>query len=61
LRLPQPYLCDTLIIGPGERYDVLVEATDPGLWAFHWHTRSASHAESAHGMFGMVTAMIINA
>jgi FtsP/CotA-like multicopper oxidase with cupredoxin domain len=57
--LPQPYLCDTLIIGPGERYDVLVEATDPGVWAFHCHI--LSHAESAHGMFGMVTAMIVNA
>ncbi len=26
--LPQPFMCDTLIVGPGERWDVLVEATE---------------------------------
>lgn len=57
--LPQPYMCDTLNVAPGERYDVLVEASDPGVWAFHCHI--LTHAESAHGMFGMVTAMIVNA
>jgi FtsP/CotA-like multicopper oxidase with cupredoxin domain len=36
-----------------------VEASEPGVWAFHCHI--LSHAESAHGMFGMVTAMIVNA
>ena len=56
--LPQPYYCDTLNIAPGERYDVLVDCHTPGVWAFHCHI--LSHAESAHGMFGMVTAMIVN-
>lgn len=28
---------DTLIIGPGERYDVLLEGQNPGVWAFHTH------------------------
>ncbi len=55
--LPQPYLCDTLNIAPGERYDVLVDCTEPGAWAFHCHI--LTHAESAHGMFGMVTALVI--
>jgi len=55
--LPQPFLCDTLNVAPGERWDVIVDCTDAGVWAFHCHT--LTHAESAHGMFGMVTALII--
>ena len=55
--LPQPYMCDTLNIAPGQRFDVIVEATEVGVWAFHCHI--LSHAESEHGMFGMVTAMIV--
>jgi FtsP/CotA-like multicopper oxidase with cupredoxin domain len=54
---PAPWKCDTLNIAPGERWDVLVRATNPGTWAFHCHI--LSHAESPHGMFGMVTAMIV--
>lgn len=56
--LPQPYTCDTLSIAPGERYDVLVECSEPGAWAFHCHV--LTHAESAHGMFGMVTAVVVS-
>jgi FtsP/CotA-like multicopper oxidase with cupredoxin domain len=52
-----PYLADTLNVAPGERYDVLVDCEEPGAWAFHCHI--LSHAESAHGMFGMVTALVI--
>lgn len=55
--LPQPFMCDTLNISPGSRYEVLVHATEPGTWAFHCHI--LSHAESEHGMFGMVTALIV--
>ena len=55
--LPQPYLADTLNLAPGERYDVLVECTEPGAWAFHCHI--LTHAESPHGMFGMVMALIV--
>ncbi len=55
--LPQPYLCDTLNIAPGERYDVIVKCDEPGVWAYHCHI--LNHAETAHGMFGMVTALII--
>jgi FtsP/CotA-like multicopper oxidase with cupredoxin domain len=54
---PQPWLCDTLNIAPGERWDVIVDCTEAGVWAFHCHI--LSHAESDHGMFGMVTALII--
>jgi FtsP/CotA-like multicopper oxidase with cupredoxin domain len=56
-RLAQPYLVDTLNVAPGERYDVLVTASIPGVWALHCHI--LSHAESARGMHGMVTAVIV--
>ncbi len=55
--LPQPYMCDTVNIAPGQRFDTIVHATEPGTWAFHCHV--LNHAESAHGMFGMVTVMIV--
>ena len=54
---PMPWKCDTLNIAPGERWDVLVRANNPGTWAFHCHI--LPHAEGEHGMFGMVTAMIV--
>jgi len=54
---PQPWYCDTINVAPGERWDVIVDATEPGVWAFHCHI--LSHAESNHGMFGMVTALIV--
>jgi hypothetical protein len=34
-----------------------VEATEVGTWAFHCHV--LTHAEGPDGMFGMVTAMIV--
>lgn len=54
---PAPWKCDTLNIAPGERWDVLVRAANPGTWAFHCHI--LPHAESQHGMFGMVTALVV--
>jgi len=56
---PQPWRCDTLNVAPGERWDVLVKCNNPGTWAFHCHI--LPHAESEHGMFGMVTALIVKA
>ena len=55
--LPVPYMVDTLNIAPGERYDVIVDCTEPGAWAFHCHI--LTHAESRNGMFGMVTALVV--
>ncbi len=52
-----PQMCDTLDVAPGNRYDAIVEATEPGAWAFHCHI--LSHAEGPQGMFGLVTAMIV--
>src|SRR5262245_60243164 len=54
---PQPWKCDTLNVAPGERWDVIVDCTEAGVWAFHCHI--LSHAEGEHGMYGMVTALII--
>jgi manganese oxidase len=57
--LPAPYRCDTLNVAPGERYDAVVNCTNPGTWAFHCHI--LPHAESERGMMGMVTALIVQA
>ena len=55
--LAQTYLADTLTIGPGERWNVTIVCDEPGIWAYHCHI--LTHAESSHGMFGMVTALVI--
>jgi FtsP/CotA-like multicopper oxidase with cupredoxin domain len=51
------FTCDTLGVNPGERWDVVVECDEPGAWAFHCHI--LPHAEGADGMYGMVTALIV--
>ena len=55
--LPTPHLEDTVLVAPGERIDVLVDASELGAWAFHCHI--LTHAEGPDGMFGMVTALIV--
>jgi FtsP/CotA-like multicopper oxidase with cupredoxin domain len=51
------FTCDTLGVNPGERWDVVVDCTEPGAWAFHCHI--LPHAEGREGMFGMVTALVV--
>ncbi|HET7495607.1 MAG TPA: multicopper oxidase domain-containing protein [Candidatus Limnocylindrales bacterium] len=51
------FTCDTLGVNPGERWDVVVDCTEPGAWAFHCHI--LQHAEGPDGMFGMVTALVV--
>ena len=51
------FMCDTLGVNPGERWDVVIECDEPGAWAFHCHI--LSHAEGQNGMYGMVTALVI--
>jgi FtsP/CotA-like multicopper oxidase with cupredoxin domain len=51
------YWADTLMIAPGQRFDVLVDARYPGIWAFHCHI--LPHVEGPHGMYGMVTALVV--
>ena len=55
--VPEPSYQDTVLVAPGQRVDVLIEATEPGVWAFHCHI--LTHAEGPNGMFGMVTALIV--
>jgi FtsP/CotA-like multicopper oxidase with cupredoxin domain len=51
------FTCDTLGVNPGERWDAVIECRNPGAWAFHCHI--LPHAEGIHGMFGMVTALVV--
>jgi len=49
--------CDTLGVNPGERFDAIIKADRPGIWAFHCHI--LPHVEGIDGMFGMVTSLIV--
>jgi FtsP/CotA-like multicopper oxidase with cupredoxin domain len=51
------YQADTLVVAPGQRFDIMVKADIPGAWAFHCHI--LPHAEGPAGMFGMVTALVV--
>jgi FtsP/CotA-like multicopper oxidase with cupredoxin domain len=55
--LDHPYWADTVSVAPGERYSVLVHADAPGTWV--WHCHILTHVENDEGMFGMVTALIV--
>jgi FtsP/CotA-like multicopper oxidase with cupredoxin domain len=57
--LSDPHYEDTVLIAPGERIDVLINASELGTWAFHCHI--LTHVDSDEGMFGMVTALIVTA
>ncbi|MFQ5469846.1 MAG: multicopper oxidase domain-containing protein [Gammaproteobacteria bacterium] len=35
--LPNPYYVDTILFGPGERYDAIIEMDNPGRFIFHDH------------------------
>ena len=56
--LDVPYYVDTLNVAPGERYTVLMRADDAGTWV--WHCHILNHVERSDGMFGMVTAIVVN-
>jgi len=51
------YMADTLAVAPGQRFDVIVHADYPGVWAYHCHI--LPHVEGPQGMFGMVTALVV--
>jgi FtsP/CotA-like multicopper oxidase with cupredoxin domain len=55
--LDEPYWVDTLNVAPGERYSILVHADAAGAWV--WHCHILNHVEREEGMFGMVTAVIV--
>ena len=53
------FTADTLGVNPGERWDAIIDCRYPGAWAFHCHI--LPHAEGPHGMYGMVTALVVQA
>lgn len=55
--LASPEREDTVMVAPGERYTVLIKADALGVWA--WHCHILSHAETTAGMYGMVTALVV--
>ncbi|MFN8015405.1 MAG: multicopper oxidase domain-containing protein [Acidimicrobiia bacterium] len=55
--LKTPYAADTVTVAPGERVTVLIRLTQKGAWA--WHCHILTHAEGPQGMFGMVTAIVV--
>lgn len=46
--LPYPYYVDTLLLGPGERYDAIIEMDNPGRFIFHDHI---DHHTTNNGKF----------
>ncbi|MEZ5323124.1 MAG: multicopper oxidase domain-containing protein [Microthrixaceae bacterium] len=57
IRLDNPYWADTILVSPGERYSVLIQATEPGTWV--WHCHILNHVEQRDRMFGMASAVIV--
>ncbi|MBN4047553.1 multicopper oxidase domain-containing protein [Acidimicrobiaceae bacterium AH-315-P05] len=55
--LEVPYWADTINIAPGERYTVMFRADNAGTWV--WHCHILTHVEREEGMFGMVTAIVV--
>ena len=56
--LPAPYRKDTLPVNAGERYDALLEATNPGTWMLHCH--NLQHVgEGASGMTGLTMKVVV--
>ncbi len=52
-----PQMEDTVMVAPGQRISVLIHADELGTWA--WHCHILSHAENDQGMYGMVTALVV--
>ncbi len=60
--LPAPYFADSLVIGPGERYDVYVTGNNPGLWDFHDHGGAwdvGGYAANDHAFPGGMNTMLV--
>lgn len=56
--LPAPVKMDTLIVGVGQTYDIVVIPRRPGKWLLHCHI--FSHSETMHGMMGLVTTLNVS-
>jgi FtsP/CotA-like multicopper oxidase with cupredoxin domain len=53
---PQPINADTILIGPGERYDLILRADNPGRWMVHDHIDSHT-LNGDKPMGGMMTVI----
>lgn len=54
--LEHPYRVDTLGLMPGERYDVIIKADNPGFWVFHDHV-GLNVMNDHHAPGGMLTCI----
>ena len=54
--LPAPYEADTIVVNPGERYDIIFEADNPGRWMVHDHVDSHT-MNGDKPMGGMMTVI----
>lgn len=54
--LPAPYEADTILVGPGERYDLILKADNPGRWMVHDHVDSHT-LNGDKPMGGMMTVI----
>ncbi len=54
--LPQPIEADTVLLGPGERYDLILVADNPGRWMVHDHIDT--HTTNAGKPMGGVMTII---
>ena len=54
--LANPYLADTILFGPGERYDLILRADNPGIWMVHDHIDMHT-ANGSTTMGGMMTTI----
>jgi FtsP/CotA-like multicopper oxidase with cupredoxin domain len=56
--IPAPYRKDTLPLNAGERYDVLLDANNPGTWMLHCH--NLQHVgENASGATGLTMLVVV--
>lgn len=55
-KLDAPFRADTLMIGPGERYDIRIDGVNPGVWLFHDHGEASVNDHISPG--GMMTMLV---
>lgn len=54
--LPNPIHADTVLVGPGERYDIIFTADNPGRWMIHDHVDTHTmNGDRPHG--GIMTVV----
>lgn len=54
--LPAPIKADTVLVAPGERYDLIIRCDNPGRWMIHDHVDS--HTMNGHTPHGGIMTVI---